>query len=198
MIIAGLCGGIDRINENRFGVLQYSFHDAACALVENGEVTAAIEEERLNRIKHTNKYPQQALSFCLESRGLGLNDVDCLAFGIRESYLDGVMANRYNMAPSTGLQRGRQFLQSMIEEDFHLRLDPKRFHFVDHHFAHACSAYYPSGFDQALVVTIDGVGDSLSGSVYLGLGNKLELLQTFSEQQSLGFFLSQHYPISRL
>ena len=188
MIIAGLCGGIDRINENRFGVLQYSFHDAACALVENGEVTAAIEEERLNRIKHTNKYPREALRFCLESRGLGLNDVDCLAFGIRESYLDGVMANRYNMAPSTGLQRGRQFLQNMIEEDFHLRLNPKRFHFVDHHFAHACSAYYPSGFDQALVVTIDGVGDSLSGSVYLGLGNKLELLQTFSEQQSLGFF----------
>ena len=188
MIVVGLSGGIDRIGENRFGVLQYSFHDAACALVENGEVVAAIEEERLNRIKHTNKYPRLALGFCLESRGLTLHDVDYLAFGVRESYLDGVIANRYKMAPSTGFQTGRQFLQNMVEEDFGLSFNTSRFEFLDHHFAHACSAYYPSGFDRALVVTADGVGDSLSGSVYLAQGDQMELLQTFPEHQSLGFF----------
>jgi len=188
MRLAGLCGGIDRVNENRFDVPHYSFHDSACVLLDNGEVTSAMEEERLNRIKHTNKYPRLALRFCLESGGLTIADLDGLAFGVRESYLDEVLAHRYALAPSVGLQSGRQFLQSLIEEDFGVRLDTRRFHFVDHHLAHACSAYYPSGFGRALVFTADGVGDSLSGSVYVAMDNRLELLHTFPEEDSLGFF----------
>ncbi|MGH9348509.1 MAG: carbamoyltransferase family protein, partial [Vicinamibacterales bacterium] len=83
---------------------------------------------------------------------------------------------------------GRQFLQSLLEEEFGCRVDPRRFHFVDHHFAHACSAYYPSGFDRTLVLTTDGVGDSLSGSLYTADDHRLELLRTFAEEDSLGFF----------
>lgn len=188
MVIAGLCGGLDRAGENRFGVKHYAFHDAACVLLDDGVVTAAIEEERLNRIKHTNKCPLRALRFCLDQRGLALADVDAIAFGVRETYLDEVLASRYAMARSAGLQTGRQFLQARLEEEFGHRSDPARYHFVDHHLAHACSAYYPSGFDRALIFTADGVGDGLSGSLYTASGDRLELIRTFPEKESLGFF----------
>jgi carbamoyltransferase len=187
MLVIGLSGGIDPVNENRFGVPYSSFHDAACVLLEDGEVTAAIEEERLNRIKHTNKYPQRALQFCLKERAICIADADCVAFGVRETYLEEVLANRYAFAPSIGVHSGRQFLQKLIEADFGISLSTDRFRFVDHHFAHACSAYYPSGFDRALVFTADGVGDSLSGSIYAAEGGQLSLLQTFPESESLGF-----------
>jgi carbamoyltransferase len=188
MIIAGLCGGVDRPTENRFGVTPYAFHDAACVLLDNGEVIAGIEEERLNRIKHTTRCPLSALRACLDERGLTLAQVDAFAFGARESYLDEVLARRYQIARTIGLQSGRQFLQRLLEEEFGQRLDPARFHFVDHHYAHACSAYYPSGFDAALVFTTDGVGDGLSGSLSIGNGDQLQLLHTFDEEESLGFF----------
>lgn len=188
MVTAGLCGGLDRAGENRFGVKHTAFHDAACVLVEDGQVTAAIEEERLNRIKHTNKCPIRALRFCLDERGLSIADVDALAFGVRETYLDEVLAHRYAASRTAGLQTGRQFLQALVEEELGQRIDPARFHFVDHHFAHACSAYYPSGFDRALVFTTDGVGDGLSGSLYAAEAGELALLHEFPEADSLGFF----------
>jgi carbamoyltransferase len=188
MIIAGMCGGLDPADENRFGIVPYAVHDAACALLDEGEIVAAIEEERLNRIKHTNKCPLSALRHCLDSRGLTIADVDAFAFAIRESYLDDVAAQRYAGARSLGLQRGRQLLQRLLEEATAQRVDPARFHFIDHHFAHACSAYYPSGFERALIFTTDGVGDGISGSIYVAAENKLQLLRTFAEEDSLGHF----------
>ena len=188
MRIVGLSGGLDGVGENRFGVTPYAFHDAACVLLEDGEVTAGIEEERLNRIKHTNKCPIAALRFCLSAGGLTIEDVDAFAFGVREQYLDEVVAERYARTRTLGLQTGRQCLQQILEEAFGRRVDPERFHFVDHHFAHACSAYYPSGFDPALVFTTDAVGDGVSGAIYLGSDGRLQLLHEFGEQDSLGFF----------
>src|SRR5687768_4820702 len=80
MIVLGLSGGPDLVHENLYGLTPHQDHDAACVLVEDGEVRFAIEEERLNRIKHTNKFPHRAIRFCLESRGIGIADVDLVAF----------------------------------------------------------------------------------------------------------------------
>ena len=179
---------MDRVDENRFGVSPYSFHDSACVLLRNGTVAAGLEEERLIRIKHTNKFPFHALRYCLRQAGIGLEQVDAIALGVRETYFDEVLRHRYEKDPSCGLASGRQFLQRLFLSEYGCLLNPNRFHFVDHHYAHACSAYYPSGFEDSLVLTLDGVGDSLSGTVYNAEKGELVRLQTFEEADSLGFF----------
>src|SRR5687767_12893033 len=86
MLILGLAGGPDPVDEDVFGIRRDMYHDAACALIEDGRVICAIEEERLNRVKHTNKYPREAILQCLRSSGFRFEDIDLVSYyGSRET-----------------------------------------------------------------------------------------------------------------
>ncbi len=189
MNVLGLSGGFDPVHGDEFQ-FPYSFaHDSAAVLLRDGVLVAAIEEERLNRIKHTNRRWSRAAAFCLAEARISLSDIDCVAFYCSEPWLDAVLLQGFLFTGNRlGLLGGRRLLQHLLERDFHARLPLDRFRFVPHHRAHAVSAHWMSGGSRSLVVTLDGFGDDISGSVSTAGGDALEPLRTFSVAQSLGHY----------
>src|SRR5215813_2662721 len=95
MLLLGITGGWEPVHEKRYDMHNAMRHDAAAALVEDGKVVAAIEEERLNRIKHTNKAPISAIKFCLDRHGVGLKDVDKIVVHGLEHYMNSQFRQYY-------------------------------------------------------------------------------------------------------
>ena len=162
----------------------YGGHDAAAVLVRGGKIVAAIEEERLSRAKHTNRLPAHALKACLEIGGVPLEAVDRIAYFASEGWLEKVALTARGSIH--GYPTVRAFIAARLEKELGWAVDPARLAFVGHHRAHAVSAYVLAPFADALVVTLDGVGELLSGSVSIGRGSTLTTLTTFSQPQSLG------------
>ncbi len=188
MWVLGFTGGLDPIHSEAHA-LPYDFiHDAAAVLVRDGEVVAAIEEERLNRIKHSNKRPHRALRFCLETAGIGVGDLDAIVFYATEPYVKRVLESLHlGDLTQRELLTPRAMVQRLVRDEMGAEIDPQRIHFVDHHTAHAVSALAGSGFDEALVVTLDGQGEGIAGVVYDGRGRSLTPLHRYPEQHSLGY-----------
>src|SRR6516165_4416960 len=159
MIVLGLAGGFDFAAENDFDLPFDGYHDSAAVLVRDGEVVAGIEEERLNRIKHTNKAPSRAARFCLEHAGIEPAQLDAVVFYETEPFFQHLLQGLYLADPARReLFTPRAMIQRLFRREFGAEIEPGRIHFVDHHLAHAVSAYAMSGFDEALVVTLDGQG----------------------------------------
>ncbi len=185
MLVLGVHGGYKRIDEeNRAGFAQ---HDSAALLLKDGEVLAAIEEERLDRIKHSNCFPVNAIRYCLGEQNLTLNDIDLIATNHEEHTNLGVYAKTifleeadHHIPPD-----GRKFFASLFEREFAVDIT-SRLRFCNHHLAHAWSAYAPSGYSSALVVVLDGDGDWRSGMIFQAEGSKLVKLKEFALNQSLG------------
>lgn len=188
MTILGLTGGMDLAHSNAHR-LPYDFiHDAAAVLIRDGRVVAAIEEERLNRIKHTNKRPHRALRFCLESAGIGPEQLDAVVFYATEPYVKRVLETLHLAdLGQKDLLTPRAVMQRLLREELGYELDAAKIFFVDHHTGHAVSAFALSGFTEALVVTLDGQGEGISGMVYDGRGRQMKPLKSFTEQHSLGY-----------
>lgn len=184
MLVLGFHGGHRRVDED--GRAGFSSHDSAAVLVRDGEVLAAIEEERLNRIKHTNCFPSLSIRYCLDQYNLTLNDVDLIANNVEETWL-GFHAKSLFLEGQESYIRpdGRGFVASLYEREFGFNV-AKKLRFCGHHLAHAWSAYLPSGFSNALILVLDGDGDNLSGMVLQGEGPKLIQLDEFGMDQSLG------------
>ncbi|WP_437606752.1 carbamoyltransferase C-terminal domain-containing protein [Sorangium sp. So ce834] len=185
----GFSGGYEADHQGfpRPAMNNLTAHDGAAVLVEDGEVVAAIEQERLNRIKHSNKVPLHAMRFCLESRGLSLKDIDYVCYYASEAWCDAEVKRAFPaFGPKTRTARDvvRQLLFAAFGADF----DAERIQFVKHHVAHAASALAGSGYEDSLVLTLDGCGDGESGSVSLGSRGKLKLLREIPERDSLGHF----------
>jgi carbamoyltransferase len=188
MIVLGLAGGFDFAAENDFDLPFDGYHDSAAVLVRDGEVVAGIEEERLNRIKHTNKAPSRAARFCLEYAGIKPAQLDGVAFYETEPFFERELQRRHLADPGRReLFTPRAMIQRLFRREFGAEIEADRIHFVDHHLAHAVSAYAMSGFDDALVVTLDGQGNGVSGAVYDGDGPELKSLRRMPIQDSLGF-----------
>ena len=188
MTVLGLTGGLDAAHESEYQLPFDFIHDAAAVLVRDGQVLAAVEEERLNRIKHTNKAPRLGLRFCLEQAGLGPGDLDAVAFYATEPYCQRVLqALHLGNFGLKELLTPRGMVQRFFRQELGFELPAAQVHYVDHHWAHAVSAYAMSGFDAALVVTLDGQGEGVSGAVYDGRGRELKLLRRIPEQHSLGY-----------
>jgi carbamoyltransferase len=189
MLVLGLCGGPDLVHENLFNVPRTFMHDAAAVLIEDGNVLFAIEEERLNRIKHTNKMPIQAVRACLEHRGVHPNDIDAFAFYSAKEAVDQWVKEEF-LADSKmpKLVDSATYLQQLYSRGLGCELDARRFHFVHHHFAHAMSAFATSGFESSLITTFDGQGDASSGMILKGEGARVEPLINLPKSKSLGFF----------
>ncbi|WP_437970205.1 carbamoyltransferase C-terminal domain-containing protein [Sorangium sp. So ce260] len=189
MLTLGLSGGLSFAHEEMYDIPQSFTHDGAAVLVEDGEVVAGIEEERLNRIKHSNKFPIEAIRFCLARRGVDIDRVDRIAFYASEEYCNALLA-RVRLLTGGALPRidARTLLTAKLGQGLGRPIDRDKIVFVPHHQAHAASTYLLSGYDDSLIVAIDGSGDFLSGLVAVGSGDRIDVLSTIPESKSLGNF----------
>jgi carbamoyltransferase len=164
-------------------------HDAAAALIVNGELVAAAAEERFNRQKHSAKFPIEAIRYCLSEAGLPLADVDELAHGFDYSPYRRI----YSLDPmSVQLYAGvfsKEALLAQVERDMS-GFPPERVHHVSHHLAHAASAFFTSGWDDCLVGVVDAMGEAQSVSIFHGHGGRLDKLREISVQDSMGVLYS--------
>ncbi|QFZ24292.1 carbamoyltransferase [Saccharothrix syringae] len=168
------------------GLPQWFFHDASAVLVHDGHVVAAVEQERLNRIKHTNRFAGDAARACLAQAGIKLGDVDSVAFFFDEAWTDKELFHQYTEHPGVGIRWARDLITARFAEALEEDLPEERLTFVAHHDSHAYSAYPQSGYDDALVVVMDGRGEEESSSVYTANGDKVELLATNTPENSIG------------
>jgi carbamoyltransferase len=164
-------------------------HDSAAALIVDGRCVYAAAEERFSRKKHTGDFPINAIQYCLSEGGMKLSDIDEIAHGFDYSpykaifSLDPVSARQYQQVYSREalLQSFRKCLPELPSE---------RVKHVDHHLAHAASAYYTSGWDECLVLVIDGMGELDSVSVYVARDGKLEKIHRIPASDSIGILYS--------
>ncbi|WP_340123344.1 carbamoyltransferase [Methylobacter svalbardensis] len=189
MLILGLTGGIDPVFDALDMTNTGLGHDSSAVLIEHGKVIAGIEEERLNRIKHSNKIWASSVRFCLESADKSLDDVDAIAFYASEDFLNNTLKKFRLTTPLLNqFPDVRHLYQYLFEREFGYQLNPQIFRFVHHHVAHAAASYYLSGFDRSLVFTIDGEGDDVSAMVIDANGKNFNVLGTKSVPDSLGHF----------
>jgi carbamoyltransferase len=188
MLILGLCGGSSLPHEATSLAATWQ-HDAAAVLVEDGVVVAAAEEERLNRIKHTNSAPVRAARFCLDQHGATAADLDAIAFSWDDGMLDHVAQMSFlRDATKPELRSTRSSLRDVLARHAGLTVPAERFHFVRHHMAHAVSAFAHSGFERSLVVTLDGQGDCEAGLIAVATrGRGIEPVRSVGIKDSLGY-----------
>lgn len=191
MIVLGLSGGFSGVAEDVPANLPHWFmHDAAAVLVRDGNVVAAVEEERLNRIKHTNKFCAQAIRACLDEAALTLADVDRIAYCFTEEHTDGELGLLYAENPRATVRFAREWIASNLADLVGTSVDSSRIVFVPHHLCHAYAAFFHSGFERALVAVIDGFGDQNSLTLFDADDRALATLQSFPLTHSLGHLYS--------
>jgi carbamoyltransferase len=180
------------------------YHDSAAALVRDGEIVAAVQEERFTRKKHDAGYPRNAVEYVLREAGLKLADVDYVAFYDKpflkfERLLETYVAfapegfSSFRMAIPVWLKEKllqKNLLLKKLKKHSSGGIDPERLLFAEHHFSHAASAYYPSPFEKAVVLTLDGVGEWATGSVAIGQGRNLTIIKEMRFPHSLGLLYS--------
>ncbi len=185
------------------GISAY-YHDSAAALIEDGVPVAAAQEERFTRKKHDAAFPVNAINFCLEYGGIFLRDVDFVVFYDKpflkfERLIETYLAHAprgfrsFRMAMPLWLKEklfqkdllGKALNQIDQEFDWHTKLL-----FAEHHQSHAASAFFPSPFDEAVVLTMDGVGEWATTSAAIGRGNHLEVIKEIHFPHSLGLLYS--------
>ncbi|MBN3884986.1 MAG: nodulation protein [Nostoc sp. JL34] len=196
MLVLGISGGPELINENLYGLDEpYIGHDSASVLLENGKVIFGIEEERLNRIKHTNMFPAQSLHSCLKSHGIQLKDIDLIAYYFSKEWVELFMKKLFlaKAQVPTFLEPITLF-QELLRQTLHSEVDPDKLCFVKHHYAHAMSTFILSGYENSLITTFDGLGEESSVVVFKGEGSKLEQITDFPESKSLGLFYDDVIP----
>ena len=183
---------------NILGISAY-YHDSAACLVRDGEIVAAAQEERFTRKKHDHEFPQNAVEFCLDRAGIRGEDLDLVAFYDKPLLkFDRLLETYISYAPRgfklfrMGMPLWlRQKLYTPRELDRGLGGQYKgRFVFTDHHESHAASAFYPSPFQEAAVLTLDGVGEWATGSIAYGQDDRLDMLQEMRFPHSLGLLYS--------
>ncbi len=185
------------------GISAY-YHDSAVALIRDGQIIAAAQEERFTRRKHDAAFPMQALEYCLREAGIAANQIDYVAYYDKpflkfERLLETYLAfaprgfSSFRLALPVWL-REKLFLKSLLAKelkkiDAHLDWEAKML-FGEHHQSHAASAFFPSPFEEAAVLTLDGVGEWATSSVAIGRGAQLEIIKEIHFPHSLGLLYS--------
>ena len=176
------------------------YHDSAAALVEDGHIVAAAQEERFTRIKQDARYPENAIRYCLDEGGLNLDDLDYVVFYEKPFVKFERLLETYLAFAPRGFGSFRMALPLWLKEKlFQKDLLGKRLKarapgfdwqhkllFAEHHRSHAASAFYPSPFDEALILTMDGVGEWATTSVGIGRDHGIEMLKEIHFPHSLG------------
>ena len=188
----------ERFPMNILGISAY-YHDSAACLVQDGRVVAAAQEERFTRKKHDSGFPRNAVDFCLEHAGIDGSKLDLVAFYDKPLLkFDRLLETYISYAPR-GFKLFRMGMPLWLRQKLHIprELDrgleglyTGRYVFTAHHESHAASAFFPSPFEEAAVLTLDGVGEWATGSIARGDGHRLEMLQEMRFPHSLGLLYS--------
>ena len=180
------------------------YHDSAAALIQDGEIVSAAQEERFTRKKHDPGFPAEAIKYCLKTGGLSLNQLDAIVFYDKPLLkFERLLETYYQNAPA-GVQsfitampvwlKEKFFLKRLIKEEFNKieKTDFKKIKllFTEHHLSHAASAFYPSPFEDAAVLTIDGVGEWATASIAYGSGKDMKILKELRFPHSVGLLYS--------
>lgn len=176
------------------------YHDAAAALVSGGEIVAAAQEERFSRRKHDERFPEQAAAYCLRQAGLTPAQLDAVVFYDKPILKFARLLESYLAVAPGGWRTFPQVLPGWLGEKLNLRRTLREelpglrpdcpLLFTTHHLAHAASAFYPSPFTEAAILTVDGVGEWATTTVGRGRGTTIELLREIRFPHSLGLLYS--------
>ena len=180
------------------------YHDSAAALIIDGKIIAAAQEERFSRKKHDSSYPFHAIEYVLKEAKLKLNEVNYITFyekpflkfeRLLETYVAFAPKGFKSFCKSMPIWLGEKLFQKKFlynelrnhDENFH---DINKIYFSEHHFSHAASAYYPSPFNDATILTLDGVGEWATTTMAKGYGRELEILKEIHFPHSIGLLYS--------
>jgi carbamoyltransferase len=175
------------------------YHDSAAALVVDGRVVAAAQEERFSRVKHDHRFPRLAVEYCLREAGLGPADLDHVVFYEKPfQKFERILETHLAVAPA-GFRSFCMAMPQWVHEKLRLTGEMSRglghsyggrYVFTEHHESHAASAFYPSPFGEAAILTLDGVGEWATASVGHGSGGRIRLIQEMRFPHSLGLLYS--------
>ncbi len=180
------------------------YHDSAAAVIRDGKIIAAAQEERFTRKKHDDSFPINAVNFCIRYSGVNINDFDAIAFYDKPLLkFERLLETYYGFAPKGVVSfiksmpvwiKEKIFLKRLLHEELEKieGYDKKKvkFLFPEHHLSHAASAYYSSSFNDAAILTIDGVGEWATASIGHGKGNSIEILKELRFPHSVGLLYS--------
>ena len=175
------------------------YHDSAAALICDGEICAAAQEERFTRKKHDAAFPEHAISYCLRQAGISISDVDYVVFYEKPLLKFERLLETYLAYAPTGFASFRQAIPRWIKDKLFLPGKIRKklgkdytgpLVYSEHHESHAASAFFPSPFDEAAVVTIDGVGEWATTTIGEGRANKIRLIEHLDFPHSLGLLYS--------
>ncbi len=181
------------------------YHDSAACLIKNGEIIAAAQEERFTRIKHDAAFPSHAIRYCIEEAGIETSDIYNVVFyekpflkfeRLIETYLAVVPNGFGSFAKAIPVWiKDKLFQKSLIVKNLNTLFDQNidwrgKLLFSEHHLSHAASAFYPSPFETAVILTLDGVGEWTTSSLALGKGNHIKVIKEIHFPHSLGLLYS--------
>ena len=174
------------------------YHDSAACLVQDGEIIAAAQEERFTRKKHDASFPHKAVEYCLQEGGIrSVDDIDYVGFYDKPFIkFERILETYLSVAP-LGLKSCLKAVPLWLKDKLWTRQNIRNnlgysgsVMFAEHHESHAASAFFPSPFEEAAVLTMDGVGEWATSSISVGKGNKLELIKELQFPHSLGLLYS--------
>jgi len=186
------------VHVNILGISAF-FHDSAAALVRDGEITAAAQEERFSRRKHDDRYPTHAVEYCLAEAGLKPADIDAVVFFEKPLVKFERLLETYLSYAPKGFEPFRRALPLWARKKLHLpdviraEMGPDfdgDVYFTDHHESHAASAFYPSPFEEAAILTLDAVGEWATAAIGVGRANRIELTHEMRFPHSVGMLYS--------
>ncbi len=180
------------------------YHDSAAAIIIDGNIVAAAQEERFSRKKHDPRYPSNAIRYVLEESKLNLNEIDHIVFFEKpflkfERLLETYMAfapkgfKSFSLSMPLWLREKlfqKKFLFDKLKEHDENFNDINKIKFSEHHYSHAASAFFPSPFEDAIILTLDGVGEWATTTIAVGKNNKLEIIKELHFPHSLGLLYS--------
>ncbi len=175
------------MNVNIIGISAF-YHDASCCILQNGKLIAAAEEERFTRVKFDPSIPKNALNYCLKEAGISIKDVDCIAFyedprkKISRQIWSGLIKNDGTLE-ATNFNRVEEEIRTILGFEGEIL-------YFDHHLSHAASAYYFSGFEEAALLTVDGVGEWATTTYGKGIAAHIELFEEVHFPHSIGLLYS--------
>ncbi len=173
------------------------YHDSAACLVRDGEILSAAQEERFTRKKHDHNYTQKAIEFCLKDTGITADQLDLVAFYDKPFLKFERLLETYLAYAPVGIQSFIKAMPLWIKEKLWMKEMIKdklgysgKIIFPEHHESHAASAFYPSPYNKAAILTMDGVGEWTTTSYGVGDGNDIQLLADIKFPHSLGLLYS--------
>lgn len=175
------------------------YHDAAAALIQDGTLIAAVEEERISRTKHDSEFPIGAIEFCLKRGGITVDDVDYVVFYEKPHLkFDRIVSTAVHTTPFSwstfrdGMLTWlgeKLWVKGLLKDRLAIK-DPNRILFSEHHLSHASSAYYCSPYDEAAILTVDAVGEWATATMGTGIGSQINLTYQLEFPHSLGLLYS--------